>query len=353
MDGTSMAPLTTLLLALFSGALPTPEPSPRFPRGLAAMELPAPPAELKTWNQASCAGCHPREADAWKVSPHGNSMRSVVFEAAVKREEATWCNGCHAPLSVGADPRSAETLGITCAACHAEEGAVAAVHDVNDEHRSVAAPWLRDPVLCAQCHQFGFPVRNAQQQVERLSTETQQQDTYREYLEWRESTGDTRTCQDCHMPRGDHAMGGIRRVDALRDAVELTWVTPRLLRLSTRHVGHRVPTGDVMRFMSVDIAADETFAGAHRVASFERTLGLGRFTPGAPAHLGVVARSTLPASGMGHVDVTIPARLPNGQAARAWRLTYHLISRGQEADGMFPPGLAQVVVQAGQLPHSP
>ncbi|GEM_PF-3129438 len=343
--------LTTMWMCVLAG-VPGLEPSPRFPRGLTSMQLPAPPEPLGNWSNARCAQCHAPQHQAWQQGPHGQSVTSVVFQAAIQREQRGWCMRCHAPTAVGTSDATQTAVG--CAACHATAQGVAATKNSDEEHRSVATPWLTDPLLCAQCHQFGFPVRNASNQVEHLSVTTQQQDTYREFLAWQAATGATQTCAPCHMPKGDHAVGGVRRLDALRAAVTVMLAPDgRVMRLSTRALGHRMPTGDIMRWLSLEVASDETFEDAQTIASFERKLDVRTFTPGAPAHLGVVDNTALPASGMGTVDVVVPVALANQKAPRVWRLSYHLISRKQELDGMLPVGLSRITIHAGNLGADP
>ncbi len=95
------------------------ESTPRFPKGLRAMELPAPVAGLKDWSQARCAKCHEDHADAWKHSGHAAARTNFVFQAALRFDEPTWCVRCHAPLAKHADrsvpalDAAAEETGVT------------------------------------------------------------------------------------------------------------------------------------------------------------------------------------------------------------------------------------------------
>lgn len=306
-------------------------PTPRFPKGTAPMQLAAPSHGGDRWDAAQCATCHEREAAAWSLSGHAQA-RGWLFQAAVQREDPAWCVRCHAPQATSisrAEPPAdapAEEHGVTCAACHAESGLP-----------------LRSPLLCAGCHQFGFAVRDDGGRFVKLAREPQQ-NTLGEWQEWSRSARDGRTCADCHVPGGDHSFGGARRAERLASAVEVA-AAGRMLTVALKDVGHRLPTGDVMRWISVEAASDALFESPVTLATFRRELGMRRRGPEPFPYLGVVRDTTL-APGAPAI-VVVPATGPGGTPLTAWRVVYHLVSEEQESQDMIPPGLSRIVLHGG------
>src|SRR5207253_5752740 len=119
---------------------------------------------------------------------------------------------------------------------------------------------LRDGSLCAGCHQFGFLLRDASGAPSALAEHRPQQDTVSEWLQWKQRTQDARTCWSCHARNGSgHALSGHRASDAVRSAVSVER-RGDVLRVSTRGVGHALPTGDVMRWLSLELSTDGFFS---------------------------------------------------------------------------------------------
>lgn len=335
-------PLLLLLLAL-TGTAPraaaerqsTYAPTRRFPKGTAAMELGPPPAGLQDWSARRCQGCHPAQAAAFALSGHAQARTSFVFAAALRREEPGFCLRCHAPQArsphapIEPDAASLEERGVSCAACHAPAGLA-----------------LRDSRLCAGCHQFGFSLRDERGALLGLSPRPQQ-DTYEEWRRYGRGSGDGRGCVACHMPGGDHAMGGVRRIEALRRAVQLD-AEPEGVRISLRDTGHRLPTGDIMRWLTLEIAADPLFEEPVVLRGFGRTLARERGPEGSSVR--VVEDTSLDPLAPPFF-MPWPAADGQGRPPRYFRLVYHLISPQQEQDGLLPPGLAQVVVTAAPIPE--
>src|SRR4051812_4070831 len=140
---------------------------PRFPKGLQPMELPPLAPGLKSWSAQSCAKCHAATADAWAHSGHAAARTNFVFQAALRFDEPTWCVRCHAPLAKRADrsvpplDAPAEETGVTCAACHAGKSGVLAAHaSPKSPHSIEVDARMTSGALCAECHQFGFGVRD-------------------------------------------------------------------------------------------------------------------------------------------------------------------------------------------------
>ena len=293
------------------------------------------PHGLPDWGVQRCAECHSEQVEQWRNSGHATARKDDVFQVALTEDRPAWCVQCHAPfarnLERGAPPPDspAEELGVTCAGCHAPLGA------------AKDAPAMP----CAGCHQFGFPVLDGDGQRQRLSNTQAQQDTVGEWTRWREQSGDTRHCTACHMPRGDHGLGGTRRTDSLKAALRVEQEGGSLL-LSLRDVGHAFPTGDVMRWVSVEVADEPLFESPRTVATFGRKLEV-RAWPGEPlSHLGAVGDTRLLPGEIRRVS------LPSG--ARYARIVYHLVSVQQEDSGLYPAGLSRLVLWAAPLsPRSP
>lgn len=354
--------LSLLTVSLVVSAAPAGELSPsvptaRFPKGLARMELGPLPAGLESWDAATCIACHPAQGEAWARSGHATARTNFVFQAALLEDRPEWCVGCHAPLArdLSREPlpasAAAEERGITCAACHAAEHGVASTGAApNAPHAVKPGPSLKDPRLCAGCHQFGFAIRDpATDKLLRLSSPPQQQqDTWQEWTRWRADSADTRTCQDCHMAHGDHSFGGVRRMDALRASLHVT-VAPAgdALEVWTEGVGHQLPTGDIMRWLSVEVAPDFLFEEPRTVAKLGRSLALTPWAPEPLPHLGVRADTSLPPGT--HRRFALPRAAP-GRPWKAWRLVYHLVSESQEHEGLVPPTTSRITLHAGTLP---
>ncbi len=197
----------------------------------------------------ACAGCHPREASAWRGTLHARAWRDPVFAAAYRDEPMAFCRGCHAPL---ADPAREPDLvardeGVSCAQCHAGSESHAATRGL--AHADGAAPASR---RCGACHQFAFPVdRGAGATLWR--TTLPMQDTVGE---WRRSEAGARGegCVACHMPGGDHRLRGVEEPAFLRGAAVVEAECERrgdavtvTARVRATGVGHALPTGDIER----------------------------------------------------------------------------------------------------------
>lgn len=316
-------------LVLLTCSLLAAAPSPRFPLGTARMEPGPAPHGLPDWDVQRCAECHPAQVESWRNSGHATARDDDVFQVALTEDRPAWCVQCHAPLARNLEsgpPRSSapEEHGVTCAGCHADLG------------EARATPGMP----CAGCHQFGFPVLDGGGERVRLSATQWQQDTVGEWTRWREQSRDARQCTDCHMPRGDHGLGGTRRTESLKAALVVEQ-TRGALRVSTRDVGHDFPTGDVMRWVSVEVANEPLFESPRTVATFGRRLEV-RAWPGEPLpHLGAVEDTRLRSGET--------RRVPLPEGARYARIVYHLVSREQEDSGLYPAGLSRLVLWAAPL----
>lgn len=190
---------------------PPPAPAPALFAGERPVVLGRLPPGLASLSAQGCNGCHYAAHDTWAGSAHAHAWRSPSFQAALASAgETTACVTCHLPLAaqhaelaVGyvdgdlarpklqPNPSFDVTLraeGVTCAACHVREGKVLASRPVDDApHPVVVSAELREPSLCANCHQLTWPGAD--------------KPFYDTYGEWERSAWAKAgvTCQDCHM----------------------------------------------------------------------------------------------------------------------------------------------------------
>jgi hypothetical protein len=328
-----------LVIALALSAEPA-----RFPKGLAPMKLPPPAAGLKSWSDAECAGCHRAEGQEHALSGHAVARSSFVFQAGAKDERPQWCVGCHAPLASSFETRepsstAPEEAGIGCAACHAgTRGVLSSAASPSAPHAIEATPALRDGTLCANCHGFGFLLTH--EDAAQTLSHRPQQDTVNEWLQWKRLTGAATTCWSCHArDSSGHALSGHRNAAALREAVSVERKGD-VLEVRTAGVGHALPTGDVMRWISIEFSRDGFFSG-EPAAHFGLTLGTRRWPGEDGPRLGIVEDTRL----QPHQAREVP--IPSG--AVAWQLVYHLVSEQQEQRGNLSPALSRLVLSSGAL----
>lgn len=181
---------------------------------------------------------------------HHASFSDPDFQRSFAAEPRAYCASCHAPERDAAD-------GIGCASCH----------DLGAEHpRPQPSGTARRAPDCTRCHDFVLPGSAVF-----LQTTAQ---------EHRASAAAGTPCIDCHMPsregHRDHRFAASRDPKLLGDAVWLRAVRfedgELHVELAGRAVGHRFPTGDLFRSLSIVVrGADaegaflcaETFS-AHR-----------------------------------------------------------------------------------------
>src|SRR5205807_564497 len=156
-----------------------------------------------------------------------------------------------------------------------------------------------------------------------------------EWRAWKNATSDDRSCWSCHA-RGDHALSGHRPIASLRGALQVRREGSALV-ISTRGAGHPLPTGDVMRWLSLEFSSDGF--EWQSAARFGLRLGT-RVWPQEPEpRLGIVEDTRLAPGEARRIEV------PPGAAA--WQVVYHLVSEGQEQRRNLSPDLSRVVLQSG------
>lgn len=190
---------------------PLPPPAPAlFAEGVPVV-LDALPPGIGSLSAQGCNACHYAAHDTWATSRHAQAWASPTYQDALRSAGgSTACVGCHLPVAaqhdqlaagyvdgdltrprLEANPSFDLTLrgeGVTCAACHVRNGTILGVHEAPDApHPVVVSKELRDPKLCATCHQLTWPEADAP--------------FYDTYGEWERSSWAAAgvTCQDCHM----------------------------------------------------------------------------------------------------------------------------------------------------------
>lgn len=215
-------------------------------------------------SSSSCASCHPDEYAQWERSRHRVAATNAVFVDGLRQEPHVRCVNCHAPIpdgardllrTVGQHPSSLPATsmahdGVSCAVCHVRDGVMLSVAGRGYGHEHRKTPSLSDPAFCAACHEFrGHDVSNGVTTMNDLPM----QSTFSEWQAWTKATGDRRTCQTCHMSAGRHDFVGTAPA-MLRDALTVTVeqvAGGAEVVLASREVGHRYPTGDVFRHLTV------------------------------------------------------------------------------------------------------
>ncbi len=346
--------LTVLLTVPLTALLTTVRAESTFNFGFSRGEQPVDvrsPAVMQ--HVSGCAECHPRQHAAWSGSRHGLAWTNDVFAVAFAAEPRAWCVNCHAPLAAQAaevdlgayrerlrsarlvppapEPHAAE--GVGCPACHVRDGAVLVNVPGQQMHPSRYTPELRGSEMCAGCHEFNIHLEDGSPGAVPM------QATFSEWLAWSAEApgaapGAAPTCQDCHMPGADHRLRGVYDRDWLRESVRVTEDrgtdrgsgedrgARQALIVETVGVGHRFPTGDLFRHLTLE----EEVGGVWREIGW-----IGR-------QFGVVE---LP-DGSREKRLTLDTALRPGAPARfvwgggRWRLRYHYVSAEEERARRLP-----------------
>lgn len=218
-----------------------------------AMPHPAPNAQLRAIDNASCERCHTQIAAEWRQSLHRASFTDKDFQRAIGIEPEPFCKGCHAPERDAA-------IGVACVTCHVPErgavlaapGAAAAPHPLT---RSAA---FATEAACARCHEFDFPDAPARR------TPLAMQRTLTEHR------GRTDTCTTCHMTKRDghvdHRFAASRDAAVVESAVDVRATRGAQeirVTLTPAAVGHAFPTGDLFRRIRVSVGGETRFLTRH------------------------------------------------------------------------------------------
>jgi hypothetical protein len=140
----------------------------------------------------------------------------------------------------------------------------------NDEpspHAIVRSHAFTTASACASCHEFDS-LRNPELAMQTTITEHAA------------SPFADVTCQQCHMPDGDHGFAASRDPDLLRSALVASASRPAPdrveIELAPGRVGHAFPTGDPFRRLVVEIGADNRLLDAEILTRTIETEGIGR-----------------------------------------------------------------------------
>jgi formate-dependent nitrite reductase cytochrome c552 subunit len=225
------------------------------------------------YNSEVCADCHDTIHENWANSWHGKSIvdprvlrtfRTFILSGLDKSQGSRKnfkdvCLGCHAPMTSNASPELSEKiadlvvtavddvdvakkaaaikelskLNINCLGCHNQKGAA----DGNPQAKTIYAPgisedepphkeefgydtvktgYLKTSEFCASCH-HGCPPDMPSSICPTL---------YSSYEEAYLANGGDKTCQDCHMRKGEddedsHKFPGIYEVDFAGEGIDI------------------------------------------------------------------------------------------------------------------------------------
>ena len=252
-------------------------------------EMPGPAPRGRTFDavaeNARCEECHREIASEWRQSLHHQAHRDPVYLRQLEREPFAFCTRCHAP-EAGPGERSGPRidLGVGCVTCHLVGGHLLAAPGVarTSDHPLTRSEAFGGAAACAACHEFSFPDDRGPEPLTMQRTVS----------EHAASAYATTSCADCHMPRveghrshrfaasGDEAMVRAAVVTEVSRAPDGTVV----FRLSPGEVGHAVPTGDMLRrlTLTIEMRDPDGRVVAHQRRHLSRHFGFERGAHGPP-----------------------------------------------------------------------
>jgi hypothetical protein len=189
---------------------------------------------------------------------HNTSYTSEDFQRSYAVDHLPFCVACHAPQTKLRQTPDAFAAGVDCVTCHAG----------SEAHQKAPTTLPPPPATCENCHNFETP-----------GARTFLQSTGREH---RESSYQSASCTDCHMPKLSQGTPGSSLQSANLKASNVRGLTARhrnhrfdvsrsadvlgqalrvdppqckngafTFALRTQGVGHKFPTGDVFRALEV------------------------------------------------------------------------------------------------------
>jgi len=294
----------------------------------------------------NCRTCHENVYRDWAGTRHAQAWTNPVFREGFLVESQDRCIYCHAPLRKQfLEIKSGKKgilvhEGVTCTACHVRDSRIYA----SDSSGTEFHPWLQDktlasPKFCAGCHQFDF---NQTINGHAFLVPEVVQNTYQEWLNYR-ARGGQGTCQSCHMPGGRHLFAGAHSAETLRKAISIAVSKSSHgyeFKIRSHAVGHRIPTGDLFRHLTLDVARP---AGRYEtVAVIGRVYGIS-----VDSKTGEVRQSLLKDTSMDPFE-TRDVKV-NWKGPLRFRLVYHFASPRGELDSRLDPSLLQTVVASGRI----
>ena len=241
-----------------------------------------------------CGECHTQIYQEWEASIHGHAWKDPFFQAYWRKDRQIWvCLNCHTPVenqqeflvkglenndadrpiqvkNPGFDPEFREE-GISCATCHVRNGIIYGPYSRMDApHPTDYDSKFKTAKLCLDCHnvpkeKFMFYKGNP--------CNTQ--------VEWENGPYFKKgmICQDCHMPKTNRALvagGPVREVrqhlwwgghqpKMLNRALQVELSsdhtdyragqkTRYFLTLANGGAGHKLPTGDPDRYLTIEFS---------------------------------------------------------------------------------------------------
>lgn len=309
-------------------------PTSLFSQGLnpitkATLDGVAPSAE-------SCGSCHTEAYETWSASRHAASFRNPNFRQSVSESHVKeWCLNCHQPLRLlqNEHGRPAEE-GVSCVVCHIRDNALVVSKPLSARGRekhpeTTVIPNVNQSEFCAGCHQFSGPTSTHPITY----TGDPVQNTYNE---WAQSNHSSHSCQDCHMPQGQHSFHGAHHKETVNKALSIQQTPQGLAIKTTPAVAHAVPTGDPFRRIVLRICGVSCDTVLVR-----RTFGIQH------TYIDGIMRVTKDTrlQSPGHSGDTVVVPLPTG--ARKWELEYFFAD--PRLHQKLPREEVSVLLQSGQL----
>jgi hypothetical protein len=232
-----------------------------------------------TFAQAKeCGKCHIDIYEEWSKSDHAGAYTNPHFQAATNNYAFSDCLHCHAPepkltASAPAIRAGQRDEGITCVACHLDQGALAGPLEPTGKVKPHPIRVYHDVGICGRCHQGTLE-------------------------QWISVADEKKTCQECHMPGVTRKMtqssGGFSDVivamehetpqrrhsfamappESVREmvTVEVRRVEGNAEVVLHNRLPHRLPTGDYgFRILVLEILALDENGTERSVARMELT----------------------------------------------------------------------------------
>lgn len=251
------------LSLIVSCAARAPEPAAIMPSPYRARE-----AAAVTLN-ATCAGCHAEQAEAWRGSMHRRAYDNAAFQAAVAVEPTPFCRGCHAPEANASAPAIATELGVACVTCHVtREGTVLAAPSSGARsgapHSVTRSAAFASVASCRSCHEFPFPGAPSLGEPHLMQTTM---------LEHARSPAAERSCTTCHR---SHSFSEVRdpawlasQLRVRAEVVRTPSANVARITLEQTAPGHAFPTGDLFRRLAVRVGSETRYLARHFVGARE------------------------------------------------------------------------------------
>jgi hypothetical protein len=323
------------------------------------------PDGIDSLKAESCGTCHKEIYEEWKTSIHAHAYEDPFFQAYWNKDQHIWvCLNCHTPLEnqqptlIKEIPRGRvekaeqtpnphydpayQKEAITCAACHVRDGVILGPFDDSvAPHPTKFDPNFRTAQICYRCHN----VVSGPAQFYNVGP----CGTYAEYEGRYFMKEKGFICQSCHMPeierpvavggpirqgrqhlwRGGHDPDMIKRAVAVQ--VRADPVVPKpgeqvrfTLTLINAGAGHKIPTGDPDRHVTVEFLVQDR--DGHVLDRRSETMG--RWILWQPVVLEVYDNRLLPLASR---EYRFTYRLPAQTEGLTLKATvrYHILTDGQ------------------------